>query len=359
MKPVTALVLAILSACATAPQPRPPAEFPPVATFSIVAFDPATGDLGVAVQSKFFGVGSVVPFARAGVGAVATQAFANTTYGPEGLDMLAKGISPGEVVATLTGKDEGRDWRQVGIVDGQGRATAFTGEKAMTWAGHRVGEHYAVQGNILAGEEVVKAMAEAFENSAEPLPERLVAALAAGQAAGGDRRGMQSAALLVVREGGGYAGFNDRWVDLRVEDSGKPIEELARLLGLHRKFYPATPPPADLTGFAPEPEPDPAAGPMATPRTTFETFRARFLAGDYRGLHALYCEANRADRPIEEFVASIEEAKDGIRSFLESARYEGTRIRGDTAGIAFRQPGSPRPTILDLVRESGEWRLKD
>jgi uncharacterized Ntn-hydrolase superfamily protein len=328
-----------------------------VATFSVVAFDPATGDLGVAVQSKFFGVGSVVPFARAGVGAVATQAFANTTYGPEGLDLLAKGLAPEEVCAALTGKDEGRDRRQVGIVDGRGSAAAFTGTKTMAWAGHRTGKHYAVQGNILAGEEVVRAMAEAFEASTEPLPERLVSVLAAGQAAGGDRRGMQSAALLVVRAGGGYAGFDDRWVDLRVEDHEKPIEELARLLGLHRKFYPP-PPPVDLTGFLPEPDPDPAAGPLATPRAAFETFRARFLAGDYRGLHELYCEAFRSSRPVEEFAASMAEMEDGIRGFLETARYAGTRIRGDTAELAFVLPGSPRPTILEMVREAGSWRLR-
>ena len=206
----------------------------PVATFSIVGFDPDTGDLGVAVQSKFFGVGAVVPWARAGVGAVATQARANTTYGPRGLQMLADGGSAQDVVARLTDEDETRVSRQLGIVDAVGRVATFTGAACLPWAGGRSGEHYAAQGNILAGPEVVEAMAAAFETTAGDLASRLTAALAAGQAAGGDARGRQSAALLVVREAGGYGQFNDRYIDLRVEDHPAPITELRRLLEMRQ-----------------------------------------------------------------------------------------------------------------------------
>jgi len=194
----------------------------------------------VAVQSKFFGVGSVVPWARAGAGAVATQAFANVRYGPAGLLRMSKGQSAPDVVKVLTSIDEGRARRQVGIVDAQGRAAAFTGERCFAWAGHHVGEGYCAQGNILAGAEVIDAMADAFEKARAAggeLADWLLAALVAGQAAGGDRRGQQSAALLVVREGYGYGGGNDRFVDLRVEDHEKPIEELGRLLELHKKFF--------------------------------------------------------------------------------------------------------------------------
>lgn len=204
----------------------------PVATFSIVGHDPATGELGVAVQSKFFAVGAVVPWARAGAGAVATQAFANTTYGPAALDMLAGGASPEEVVAALTDADEGRDARQLGIVDAEGRAAAFTGSACITWAGHEVGDGYTAQGNILAGEEVVQEMAKAYRETDGALGERLMSALEAGQAAGGDSRGMQSAAILIVKEGAGYAGFNDRYCDLRVDDHTDPIAELRRIFDM-------------------------------------------------------------------------------------------------------------------------------
>ncbi len=206
----------------------------PVATFSIVGFDPDTGDLGVAVQSKFFGVGAVVPWARAGIGAVATQARANTTYGPRGLKLLAEAGSAEEIVAALTGEDEGRASRQLGVVDAAGNAATFTGDACLAWAGGQVGEHYAIQGNILAGPEVVDAMAATFEATGGDLSTRLAAALAAGQAAGGDARGRQSAALLVVREAGGYGRFNDRYIDLRVEDHPAPIAELRRLLDIRQ-----------------------------------------------------------------------------------------------------------------------------
>lgn len=215
---------------------------PEVHTFSIVAFDPATGDLGVAVQSKYFGVGTVVPWAQAGVGAVATQATVKVGFGPEGLKLLASGKAPQEVLATLTGPDEKRDLRQLGVVDSKGNVAAFTGSGCFAWAGHREGDHYAVQGNLLAGEGVVRAMGEAFEKERaaggkSELADWLVAALQAGQSAGGDKRGQQSAALLVVRKNAGPSGDNDRYVDLRVEDHAEPIKELARLLKLHKEFY--------------------------------------------------------------------------------------------------------------------------
>ena len=205
-----------------------------VATFSIVGFDPSTGDLGVAVQSKFFAVGAVVPWARAGVGAVATQSFANTAFGPDGLELLAGGDSAADALEQLIAEDDGKAQRQLGIVDAQGRAATFTGDACLPWAGGRAGEHFAAQGNILAGPGVVDAMASTFESTSGDLGERLLAALAAGQAAGGDARGRQSAALVVVREGGGYGGFNDRYVDLRVDDNVAPIRELRRLFHMRR-----------------------------------------------------------------------------------------------------------------------------
>lgn len=211
-------------------------------TFSIVAYDPEREDWGVAVQSKFLAVGSVVPWARAGVGAVATQSWANTSYGPRGLGMMEEGVSAEEVIAWLTEEDKDRASRQVGVVDARGEAAAFTGEECFDWAGHIVGENYTCQGNILVSEDTVKAMAQTFEETQGALVDRLIAALGAGQKAGGDRRGQQSAAILVVREGGGYAGFNDRYVDLRVDDHPTPIEELARLRKLHNLYLGKTDP---------------------------------------------------------------------------------------------------------------------
>ncbi len=204
----------------------------PVATFSIVAYDPDTGDLGVAVQSKFFAVGAAVPFARAGVGAIATQAMGNMSYGPRGLDMLELGVVPADVIATLTGGDEERAQRQVGLVNANGVAAAHTGTACMSWAGHRVGENYSVQGNILVSEKTIDAMARAFEETDGILGERLVCAIEEGQAAGGDSRGVQSAAILVVREGGGYGGLSDRYCDLRVDDHEDPIGELRRMFDM-------------------------------------------------------------------------------------------------------------------------------
>ena len=216
---------------------KKPAD-PPVATFSIVARDPNTGELGVAVQSKFVSVGSVVPWAKAEVGAIATQSWANTRYGPVGLDLLAKGKSAAETVKLLTEADRQKARRQVGVIGVDGNASSFTGTGCMDWAGHQTGKHYAVQGNILAGPEVVAAMAKAFEEAEGDLAHRMIESLRAGQKAGGDKRGRQSAALLVVRKGWGYSGFNDRYRDLRVEDHPQPIEELARVLAVHEKVFP-------------------------------------------------------------------------------------------------------------------------
>jgi uncharacterized Ntn-hydrolase superfamily protein len=205
---------------------------PRFGTFSIVAHDRATGTWGVAVQSKFIAVGSVVPFAEAGVGAIATQALANMAYGPDGLALLRKGLAAADVVRRLTEADPGRDERQLGIVDAKGGAASFTGKKCMDWAGHEVGDGFACQGNILFGPAVVAAMARTYETTGGDILDRLLAALAAGQREGGDRRGMQSAALLVVKPGGSYGGATDRWVDLRVEDHPSPIEELVRIFRL-------------------------------------------------------------------------------------------------------------------------------
>lgn len=204
-----------------------------VSTFSIVAFDRKSKDLGIAVQSKFISVGSVVPWAVAGVGAIATQSYANTSYGPKGLELMRKGLKAQEVMKKLTASDKGREHRQVGIVDGRGNAATFTGKKCMDWAGGVTGDCFAAQGNILVSRKTVEAMARSYERSDDDFPERLLGALQAGQKAGGDRRGMQSAALLIVRKKGGYGGFNDRYVDLRVEDHERPIEELARIFYLY------------------------------------------------------------------------------------------------------------------------------
>jgi uncharacterized Ntn-hydrolase superfamily protein len=244
---VRALSVLLLAGCVSTPPKACPAEAPSqemreggpvVATFSIVAYDPETQELGVAVQSKFIAVGAVVPWAKAGVGAVATQSFANTTFGPRGLELLAKGEKPDDVLVQLLENDDGREARQVGIVNAKGQSATFTGMKCMEWAGGIAEENFCCQGNILKGEDVVKGMAKAFKESKGDLGDRLIAALRGGQEAGGDRRGMQSAALLIVREGWGYARFNDRYRDLRVDDHAEPIQELKRVHDLHRKIFP-------------------------------------------------------------------------------------------------------------------------
>jgi uncharacterized Ntn-hydrolase superfamily protein len=211
---------------------RPVASEVRVNTFSIVAYDPATKQWGVAVASRVLAVGAVVPWARAGAGAVATQSATNVTYGSKGLELLAKGKSAEEVVKELTEADEGRDHRQVGIVDARGNAAHFTGKSCSAWAGAKSGKHYTCQGNLLAGEKVVEDMAKAFEAAKGPLAWRLLVAMEAGEKAGGDKRGKQSAALLVVCKGRGSGGRNDRYLDLRVDDHKAPVEELARILAL-------------------------------------------------------------------------------------------------------------------------------
>ena len=232
MKPLASVVSALLAGVALAPAPSG-AEPPRPATFSIVAADPEAGEVGVAVASRFFAVGSVVPWARAGAGAVATQSNANTTFGPRGLDLLERGVGPQETLDALLRSDTGRDGRQVGIVATDGRSVTYTGTGCTAWAGGRAGTGYAVQGNILAGEAVVTALERRFlETKGQPLAERLLAALVAGDAAGGDRRGHQSAAVLVVRDRGGYNGFTDRAIDVRVDDGPDPIAEIGRLTRL-------------------------------------------------------------------------------------------------------------------------------
>jgi uncharacterized Ntn-hydrolase superfamily protein len=198
-------------------------------TFSIAAADPEAGDWGVAVASRFPSVGAVVPWAKAGVGAVATQSWANTAFGPDGLGLMGEGVPAEEALRGVLEGDEGREDRQVGFVDAAGRAATFTGSKCMDWAGGATGERFAAQGNILVGEEVIAEMTGAFSAAEGDLCDRLLAALLAGNAAGGDRRGRQSAALLVVREGGGYEGRNDRYIDLRVDDHPDAPHELARI----------------------------------------------------------------------------------------------------------------------------------
>jgi uncharacterized Ntn-hydrolase superfamily protein len=216
---------------------------PRVATYSLAACDLEAGQWGVATQSKFLAVGSVVPWAEPRVGAIATQAYANPRYGPVGLTLLREGLSAEQVVERLVAADDGRDERQLGIVDAAGRGATYTGARCYEWAGGIAGDGFAAQGNILVSEATVEALARSFEASAgRPLAERLLAALGAAQAAGGDRRGQQSAALLVVECDGGYAGLSDVLVDLRVDDHEAPVAELERLYGIHVLLFGRTPP---------------------------------------------------------------------------------------------------------------------
>lgn len=211
-------------------------DLPCISTYSIVAADPPAGEVGIAVQSKFLAVGHVVPWAKGGVGAVATQAWANLRYGPEGLAFLEQGMHPEEIAEALIKDDSKRDSRQFGIVDLKGRSATYTGADCAAWAGGIAGKNFAAQGNILVSRDTVDALAETFQKTEGDLTTRLMEALAAGQEAGGDRRGMQSAALYVVKKDGGYGGGSDRLVDIRVDDHKEPIKELRRLLGLWR-FY--------------------------------------------------------------------------------------------------------------------------
>jgi uncharacterized Ntn-hydrolase superfamily protein len=235
-------VLAMLSPPAPHRQRRPRNARERIATYSIAACDLEAGQWGVGVESKFLAAGSLVPWAAPGAGAIATQAYANPRYGPEGLELLRAGLSADEIVDRLTTADEGRDQRQLGVVDAQGRAATFTGSECYDWAGGRIGPGYAAQGNILVSAATVDALAETFEHTGgRPLAERLLECLAAAQAAGGDRRGQQAAALLVVEKDGGYAGLSDVVVDLRVDDHERPVDELRRLYGLHQAIFGKTP----------------------------------------------------------------------------------------------------------------------
>lgn len=210
---------------------------PKPSTFSIVACDLEEKAWGVAVASKFPAVGAVVPWARESRGAIATQSYANTSFGPRGLELMSRGYSAEAALSILLDDDEEREQRQVGMVDAQGRAVTFTGKSCFDWAGGLAGPGYAIQGNILAGEQVVKAMQQAFVESSGSLPARLYAALLAGDRAGGDRRGRQSAAIYVVKPKGGYGGFIDRWIDYRVDDHADPVQRLGGLLELHDLYF--------------------------------------------------------------------------------------------------------------------------
>ncbi len=212
-------------------------ELPVVATFSIVGRDPVTGEIGIAVQSKFLSVGSVVPWAAADAGAIATQSYANTSFGSSGLELLRQGLSAEETLARLLENDPGREQRQVGIVDREGRSATFTGRDCLHWAGGLTGPNFAAQGNILVSAETVEAMARTFQETSGDLAHRLTEALDAGQQAGGDSRGRQSAALYIVKVAGGYGGLNDRYIDLRVDDHPEPILELKRILGIWRMLF--------------------------------------------------------------------------------------------------------------------------
>ena len=215
---------------------RPNHSYGP-STYSIVGADPEAGECGVAVQSKFLAVGAFVPWARGGVGAVATQAYAEITYGSRGLDLLESGLSPEDTIDRLTGDDEMRSHRQVGVVAADGRSASYTGEECFEYAVSVTGDGFAAQGNILSNPDVPEAMAETFRGSSGRLADRLLAALTAGETAGGEKRGMESAALLVVKPGGGYGGNHDRWLDLRIDHSDTPIEDLSGLLDLHTLYF--------------------------------------------------------------------------------------------------------------------------
>jgi uncharacterized Ntn-hydrolase superfamily protein len=253
-------------------------------TYSIVAHDPKSSQWGVAVQSKFLAVGSVVSWAAADVGAIATQAYANPRYGPEGLELLRSGLSAQEAGERLVADDDGRDERQLGIVDAHGGSWSWTGPACHDWAGGRTGDGYAAQGNILVSQETVDALAVTFETTNGSLARRLIDCLAAAQIAGGDKRGQQSAALLIVQRDGGYAGLSDVVCDLRVDDHERPIDELRRLYTLHDRLF----------GVTPDEDWLPLEGALA------EEVQARLARAGYPSLHDWAGVANLEDRVRDE-----------------------------------------------------------
>ncbi|HEV8510916.1 MAG TPA: DUF1028 domain-containing protein [Gemmatimonadales bacterium] len=298
------LLLALVQILHQPPQP-PPSDFLKRAhTYSIVAYDSATGDLGIAVQSKFPNVGGIVPWAKAGVGAVATQSLGNTDYGEKGLELLAQGATAPEALRIVMRGDPRPSQRQVGMVDAHGNSASWTGDSTFDWAGGRTGptagrpdgqtggkgqlitgHGYAAQANIMVSDATVRNMAETFERSHGSLADRLLAALVAGQAGGGDKRGMQSAALLVVRAGAGYLGLNDRYIDIRVYDAPDPIRELQRLYALHQLYF-FTTDSADLLPITPALQRELEAlllerkwleGPQPSVNQTFLTALANFM----------------------------------------------------------------------------------
>ncbi len=310
---------------------------PRIATFSIVARDPHNGDLGIAVASKFLAVGAVVPWARAGAGAVATQALANVAYGPDGLALLERGHTAEQTLEALLAGDEQREHRQVGIVDAQGGAAAHTGKECMDWAGHALGPGFAVQGNILAGAGVVQAIVEGFARAEGELAERLLLALMAGDAAGGDRRGRQSAALYVARAGGAYGGLLDRYIDLRVDDQPAPIGELARLL----KAAPLLPDPRRAKRTC-----------CRSIRRSRASYRScsRALATTTALANGVYDAATRAALDQYGGVENLEEAADQLDPYRPagagvSAREDPSAFSSSTSSNGFRyvsaKPGRP------------------
>ena len=273
---------------------------PRLSTFSIVAADLDRQEWGIAVQSKFVAVGSVVPWAEAKVGALATQALANVRYGPDGLSLLRSGLAAPDVVHKLTSVDPEREHRQLGVVDAKGRAAAYTGGKCLDWAGHVVGEGFTCQGNILTGEGVVERMARAMETTPGDLADRLLAALAAGQKMGGDRRGQQAASLFVVKPGASYGGGVDRYIDVRVDDHPAPIEELRRIFAIY-----------DMTLLNRE---DPSTLIPLTPAAILEVQKDLKSVGYYFGpLHGRWDEATQA--AFDKYL--------GVHNFENKARTDG------------------------------------
>ncbi len=296
-------------------------------TFSIVARDPHTGDLGVAVQSKFIGVGPIVPWAKADVGAIATQAFANTSFGFDGLKLLEQGLTATEVLNQLLKEDPEKESRQLGIIDAQGNVASFTGKECFAWAGHRTGAHYAVQGNILKGKDTVDAIADAFEHTTGDLPTKLLAALAAADHPDrGDARGQQSAALLVVRKKGGYGEYTDRWIDIRVDEHPTPIKELQRIFQIYDMTFLTREDPANIL--------------------TIEGDYARNIKGVLRDLNYLPETSDISSPFWSEKENEALEAWVGINNFENKWRADG-KIWKSIYEYMLREKGTPR---IDLKK---------